>query len=111
MPNTRRKGVDRNRVIISYSKFIVIIHFSLFCRFATKDAAAQAIVDKHGTEINNHTVKCSWGKESSDPSGQPTSPGQSSSSNTSGNGSQAVSSLLCTCTSDTNVKRLITANN
>lgn len=39
-----------------------------FVRFSTKEAAAQAIVSVHGTEINSHTVKCSWGKESSDPS-------------------------------------------
>ena len=40
----------------------------IICRFSTKEAAAQAIVSVHGTEINGHTVKCSWGKESSDPS-------------------------------------------
>ena len=39
-----------------------------FVRFATKEAATQAIVSVHGTEINGHVVKCSWGKESSDPS-------------------------------------------
>jgi len=39
-----------------------------FVRFATKDAATQAIVSTHGTEIQGHTVKCSWGKESNEPS-------------------------------------------
>lgn len=39
-----------------------------FVRFSTKEAATQAIVSIHGTEVNAHTVKCSWGKESSDPS-------------------------------------------
>lgn len=50
-----------------------------FVRFATKDAATQAIVNIHGMEINGHVVKCSWGKESSDPS-----TGSSSSGATSG---------------------------
>jgi nucleolysin TIA-1/TIAR len=45
-----------------------------FVRFATKEAATQAIVSVHGTEINGHTVKCSWGKESSDPSQNASSP-------------------------------------
>lgn len=39
-----------------------------FVRFSTKEAATQAIVSVHGTEVGGHTVKCSWGKESSDPS-------------------------------------------
>lgn len=37
-------------------------------RFSTKESAAQAIVNTHGGEINGHTVKCSWGKESNDQS-------------------------------------------
>ena len=36
-------------------------------RFANKESATQAIVAVHGTEVGGHTVKCSWGKESSDP--------------------------------------------
>ena len=40
-------------------------------RFGNKEDATQAIVSVHGSEINGHTVKCSWGKESSDPSGPP----------------------------------------
>jgi len=38
-----------------------------FIRFATKEAAAHAIVAVHNTEINEQTVKCSWGKEAGDP--------------------------------------------
>ena len=37
------------------------------CRFSSKKAAALAIVGVHGTEVGGHTVKCSWGKESSEP--------------------------------------------
>ncbi len=38
-----------------------------FSRFANKESATTAIVAVHGTEVGGHTVKCSWGKESSDP--------------------------------------------
>lgn len=37
-----------------------------FIRFSTKESAAHAIVTVHGTEINGHLVKCSWGKETPD---------------------------------------------
>ena len=33
-----------------------------FIRFSTKVSAARAIVAVHNTEVNGHTVKCSWGK-------------------------------------------------
>ena len=36
-------------------------------RFSTKESAAHAIVAVHNTDVNGHTVKCSWGKESGDP--------------------------------------------
>lgn len=42
-----------------------------FIRFSTKEAATHAIVAIHNTEINNQTVKCSWGKESGDPNNVP----------------------------------------
>ena len=38
-----------------------------FFRFSTKESAAHAIVAVHNTDVNGHTVKCSWGKESGDP--------------------------------------------
>ena len=42
--------------------------FLLFLiRFSTKESAAHAIVAVHNTDVNGHTVKCSWGKESGDP--------------------------------------------
>ncbi|XP_013785368.1 nucleolysin TIAR-like [Limulus polyphemus] len=41
-----------------------------FIRFATKEAATHAIVGTHNSEINGQIVKCSWGKESSDPTNQ-----------------------------------------
>ncbi|XP_022246327.1 nucleolysin TIAR-like isoform X1 [Limulus polyphemus] len=41
-----------------------------FIRFATKEAATHAIVGNHNSEINGQIVKCSWGKESSDPTNQ-----------------------------------------
>ena len=49
--------------------FWPIHHFApcLLCRFSTKESAAHAIVAVHNTEVNGHTVKCSWGKESGDP--------------------------------------------
>ncbi|KAK2190289.1 hypothetical protein NP493_79g04003 [Ridgeia piscesae] len=52
-----------------------------FIRFASKEAATQAIVSVHGAEILGHSVKCSWGKESSDPSqGGASSPQQGAAS-------------------------------
>lgn len=33
-----------------------------FVRFSTKEAATHAIVAIHNSEINQQTVKCSWGK-------------------------------------------------
>jgi len=38
-----------------------------FFRFSTKESAAHAIVAVHNNDVNGHTVKCSWGKESGDP--------------------------------------------
>lgn len=35
-----------------------------FVRFSTKEAATHAIVAIHNSEINQQTVKCSWGKVS-----------------------------------------------
>ena len=60
-------------------KFLMIC----FClvRFASKEAATQAIVSIHGAEVIGHSVKCSWGKESSDPSqGGASSPPQGAAS-------------------------------
>lgn len=42
-----------------------------FIRFSTKESAAHAIVAVHNTDVNGHTVKCSWGKESGDPNNLP----------------------------------------
>ena len=47
----------------TYSSFCA----SFGCRFSTKESAAHAIVAVHNTDVNGHTVKCSWGKESGDP--------------------------------------------
>lgn len=41
-----------------------------FVKFATKEAATNAIVATHNSEINGQVVKCSWGKETGDPSNQ-----------------------------------------
>ncbi len=43
----------------------------LFFRFSTKESAAHAIVAIHNSDVNGHTVKCSWGKESGDPNNLP----------------------------------------
>ncbi len=48
--------------ITKYCYFIAILF-----RFSTKESAAHAIVAVHNTDVNGHTVKCSWGKESGDP--------------------------------------------
>ena len=45
-----------------------------FVRFATKEAACNAICGAHGLEINGGIVKCSWGKENIDITSQ-TTPG------------------------------------
>ena len=42
-----------------------------FSRFSTKESAAHAIVAIHNSDVNGHTVKCSWGKESGDPNNLP----------------------------------------
>lgn len=47
-----------------------------FVRFSTKEAATHAIVAIHNSEINQQTVKCSWGKESGDPNNVPAIAGQ-----------------------------------
>ena len=44
---------------------------SILIRFSTKESAAHAIVAVHNTDVNGHTVKCSWGKESGDPNNLP----------------------------------------
>ncbi|RWS14802.1 nucleolysin TIAR-like isoform X1 [Dinothrombium tinctorium] len=41
-----------------------------FVKFGTKEAATNAIVATHNTDINGQIVKCSWGKETGDPSNQ-----------------------------------------
>lgn len=38
-----------------------------FIKFTTKEAATNAILATHNSEINGHVVKCSWGKETGDP--------------------------------------------
>ena len=43
------------------------IDINLRFRFSTKESAAHAIVAIHNSDVNGHTVKCSWGKESGDP--------------------------------------------
>ena len=48
----------------------VFISFSS-SRFSTKESAAHAIVAIHNSDVNGHTVKCSWGKESGDPNNLP----------------------------------------
>ncbi|XP_077544352.1 cytotoxic granule associated RNA binding protein TIA1-like isoform X7 [Haemaphysalis longicornis] len=41
-----------------------------FIRFGTKEAATHAIVATHNSDVNGQTVKCSWGKEATDPNNQ-----------------------------------------
>ncbi|XP_011662750.1 nucleolysin TIAR isoform X2 [Strongylocentrotus purpuratus] len=49
-----------------------------FVRFANHESATNAIVSVHGSPIEGHVVKCSWGKESNESSGfqQPQAPSQ-----------------------------------
>ncbi|ELT90434.1 hypothetical protein CAPTEDRAFT_110688, partial [Capitella teleta] len=47
-----------------------------FIRYNTKEAATEAIVKMHQTEVGGHTVKCSWGKESKDSPADPNGQGQ-----------------------------------
>lgn len=49
-----------------------------FVRFATKEAACNAICGIHGMEINQGTAKCSWGKENIDITAGSTTPSASS---------------------------------
>ena len=49
----------------------LIVSLSPLIRFSTKESAAHAIVAVHNTDVNGHTVKCSWGKESGDPNNLP----------------------------------------
>lgn len=51
-----------------------------FVRFATKEAACNAICGVHGMEINGGVAKCSWGKENIDMTGGGGGGGQSASS-------------------------------
>ncbi|KAK4337156.1 hypothetical protein RND71_043374 [Anisodus tanguticus] len=41
-----------------------------FIKFHSKESATNAIVSVHNTEINGQSVKCSWGKETGDPTNQ-----------------------------------------
>lgn len=41
-----------------------------FIRFATKESATHAIIAVRNTEVNGQIVKCSWGKELTDPNTQ-----------------------------------------
>ncbi len=66
-----------------------------FVRFATKEAACNAICGVHGMEVNGGIAKCSWGKENIDitPSSGP-SMGSSLYGSSSGNSAiQNVNSL------------------
>jgi RNA recognition motif-containing protein len=42
----------------------------VFVKFSTKEAAANAIIAVHNTNVNGYTVKCSWGREKPPPSEQ-----------------------------------------
>ena len=53
-----------------------------FIRFAEKQAAAQAICSVNGTMVADQQVKCSWGKESNEPSQTNSSAGGGSGSGT-----------------------------
>ena len=57
---------------ITYIQLTLLIFLSIhFFRFSTKESAAHAIVAIHNSDVNGHTVKCSWGKESGDPNNLP----------------------------------------
>ena len=45
---------------------LLMLSVHLCPRFNSKDSATKAIIGVHATEVGGHTVKCSWGKESSD---------------------------------------------
>lgn len=51
---------------ISYKVCLLIVSVSFIHRFSSHESAAHAIVSVNGTTIENHTVKCYWGKESPD---------------------------------------------
>ena len=61
-------------------------------RFASKEAATNAIVAMHGADVNGYSAKCSWGKEANGPV-PPSFAGAStaSGSDTTAASSQAVS--------------------
>ena len=55
--------------ILTDESLIVFVHSFLFlCRFSNKESATKAICGVNGTVIGENMVKCSWGKESNDPS-------------------------------------------
>lgn len=49
-----------------YGSILDIRHFKAqgysFVRFDTKEAAAKAIADLNGSELNGQAIRCSWGK-------------------------------------------------
>lgn len=59
-------------------------------RFDSKKAATEAIVGMHGAEVGGFTVKCSWGKETTNGS-------QGQSSANAGASAPAVSMSLMSC--------------
>lgn len=70
-----------------------------FVRFATKEAACNAICGVHGMEINGGVAKCSWGKENIDMStGSGPSMGTYGSGTTNSAALQNISSLQAAAT-------------
>ena len=59
--------------VVCVCMYVVLtrVFSSILIRFSTKESAAHAIVAVHNTDVNGHTVKCSWGKESGDPNTLP----------------------------------------
>ena len=57
--------------VISIYVILDQMQYRIFFRFSTKESAAHAIVAIHNSDVNGHTVKCSWGKESGDPNNFP----------------------------------------
>lgn len=61
----------------------------IFLRFDSKKAATEAIVGMHGADVGGFSVKCSWGKETTN-----TSQGQSAVANASASAPAVSISVL-----------------
>ncbi|CAF0927736.1 unnamed protein product [Brachionus calyciflorus] len=82
-----------------------------FVRFATKEAACNAICGVHGMEINGGIAKCSWGKENIDITPSASTLGMASSLYQGGNASLATTAAALAAVQNNPLQNQLSGNN